>query len=398
VARVVLRGAKGHVLAVWAGHPWVFAQAVLRVEGRAADGDVVEVADEGGRLLGSGFYSSRSAIAVRMLTRETVDVVDAAFFRAAVSRAVHRRQRLMGLPGPHTTGYRLVHAEGDGLPGLIADRYGDVLVVQFTSLGMKRHQDVVLDALGELLRPRAILETSDEEVQKLEGFEAARLPVRGRYEPPAAFEESGIPYAVDPLVGQKTGFYFDQRENRKLLARLVRGQRVLDVCCYVGAFALTCAKAGATEVDGVDSSVQALLAAQRHAEYAHVVDRVRFHKSDARAYLEQAARSRKTWDVVVVDPPKYARRQGDVEKALKGRYLPLNTAALRVVSSGGLLVTCSCSARVRPDHFLRTIGLAAAEAGRTTRVLAVRGAGPDHPVPPAFAEGQYLKCVFLEVD
>jgi 23S rRNA (cytosine1962-C5)-methyltransferase len=398
VARVVLRGSKGHVLAVWAGHPWVFAQAVLRVDGRAADGDVVEVADEQNKLLGSGFYSSRSAIAVRMLTRLPAETVDEPFLRAAVSRAVHRRQRLMGLPGPHTTGYRLVHAEGDGLPGLIADRYGDILVIQFTSLGMKRHEAVVLDALGELLRPRAILEVPDEEVQKLEGFAAAKLPVRGRYESPAVFEESGITYAVDPLSGQKTGFYFDQRENRKLLARLVRGQRVLDLCCYVGAFALTCAKAGATEVDAVDTSAPALLAAQRHAELAHVSDRVRFHKSDVRAFLDQAAKARKTWDVVILDPPKFARRQGDVEKALKGRYLPLNAAALRVVSGNGLFVTCSCSGRVRPDSFLRTIGLAAAHAGRSTRVLAVRGAGPDHPVPPAFAEGNYLKCIFLEVD
>ncbi|MBI5502143.1 MAG: class I SAM-dependent rRNA methyltransferase [Deltaproteobacteria bacterium] len=398
MARVVLRGSKGHVLAVWAGHPWVFAQAVLRVEGRAADGDVVEVVDEGGRLLGSGFYSSRSAIAVRTLTRGPADQVDDAFLHAAVSRAVHRRKRLMGLPGPQTTGYRLVHAEGDGLPGLIADRYGDVVTVQFTSLGMKRREQVVLDTLGELLRPRAILETVDEEVQKLEGFESQRLPVRGRWEAPAVFEESGITYAVDPLSAQKTGFYFDQRENRKLLARLVRGQRVLDCCCYVGAFGIACAKAGAIEVDGVDTSLPALAAAQRHAELAHVADRVRFHKSDARPFLEQAQRAKRTWDVVIVDPPKYARRQGDVEKALKGKYLPLNTQALRVVSPGGLLVTCSCSARVRPDHFLRTVGLAAAQAGRSTRVLALRGAGPDHPVPPAFVEGAYLKCVFLEVD
>jgi 23S rRNA (cytosine1962-C5)-methyltransferase len=383
---------------VWAGHPWVFAQAVLRVDDRAADGDVVDVADEHGQLLGCGFYSSRSAIAVRMLCRQSADTVDDAFFHAAVSRAVHRRQRLMGLPGPHTTGYRLVHAEGDGLPGLIADRFGDVIAVQFTSLGMKRRERVVLDALGELLRPRAILEVPDEEVQKLEGFESAALPVRGRYEPPATFEESGIVYAVDPLVGQKTGFYFDHRENRKLLARLVRGQRVLDLCCYVGAFGITCAKAGAAEVDGVDSSAGVLLLAQRHAEFAHVADRVRFHKSDVRLFLEQAVRAHKSWDVVILDPPKFARRQGDVDKALKGKYLPLNAAALRVVSPGGLFVTCSCSGRVRHDNFLRTVGLAAAEAGRTTRVLALRGAGPDHPVPPAFAEGQYLKCIFLEVD
>ena len=398
MARVVLRGSKGHVLAVWAGHPWVFAQSVLRVDGRAADGDVVEVVDEGGRLLGSGFYSSRSAIAVRTLTRGPAVEVDDAFLHAAVSRAVHRRKRLMGLPGERTTGYRLVHAEGDGLPGLIADRYGDVVAVQFNSLGMKLRERVVLDALGELLRPRAIVETVDEEVQKLEGFESRPLPVRGRYESPAAFEESGITYAVDPLTSQKTGFYFDQRENRKLLARLVRGQRVLDLCCYVGAFGITCARAGAVEVDGVDTSLPALAAAQRHAELAHVADRMRFHKADVRQYLEQAIRAKRTWDVVIVDPPKYARRQGDVEKALKSRYLPLNTQALRVVSPGGLLVTCSCSGRVRPDIFLRTVGLAAAQAGRIARVLALRGAGPDHPVPPAFVEGSYLTCVFLEVD
>lgn len=398
MASVVLRASKGHVLAVWAGHPWVFAQAVLHVDGRPADGDIVDVLDERNQLLGCGFYSSRSALAVRMLARQPAATIDDAFFHDAVSRAVHRRQRLMGLPSEHTTGYRLVHAEGDGLPGFVADRLGDVLAVQFTSLGMKRRERVVLDALGELLRPRAIVEIPEEEVQRLEGFESNRLPVRGKYEPPACFEESGLAYAVDPLAGQKTGFYFDQRENRRLLARLVRGQRVLDLCCYVGAFSVTCAKAGAAEVEGVDTSAQVLLAAQRHAEHAGVSDRVRFLRDDARRFLEQADRARKTWDVVILDPPKFARRTGDVDKALKNKYLPLNRAALRVVSPGGLLVTCSCSGRVRPDQFLRTVGLAAAEAHRATRVLALRGAGPDHPVPPAFAEGQYLKCVFLEVD
>jgi 23S rRNA (cytosine1962-C5)-methyltransferase len=398
MARVVLRGGKGHVLAVWAGHPWVYPQAVVEVEGRPADGDVVDVVNDSGEFLGRGFYSSRSAITVRMLARRPADVIDDAFFDEAIARAVARRERLMGLPAEHTTGYRVVHAEGDGLPGLIVDRLGDVLVVQFTALGMKLREQVVFDALGRALHPRAIVEASDEEFQRLEGFATQRLPVRGVYEPPAAFLESGIAYAVDPLVGQKTGFYFDQRENRRLLARLVQGKRVLDLCCYVGAFALTAARAGAAEVDGVDSSAQALLVAQRHAELNRFADRVRFQKDDARAWLEKAAAARRTWDVVIVDPPRFARRSGDVEKALQRRYQPLNAAALRVVAPGGLLVTCSCSGRVRPDMFLRTLGLAAADAGRSARVLALRSAGPDHPVPPAFAEGLYLKCVFLEVD
>lgn len=396
MARVILK--HGHVQAVWAGHPWVYAQAVQRVEGDPEDGDVVDVVNERDQFLGRGFYSSRSAITVRILARSPRDVVDAGFLRSAVQRAASRRARLMGLPSAGTTGYRLIHAEGDGLPGLIADRYGDVLAVQFTAKGMKLREQVVLDALGEILAPKAVVEIPEDEFQEIEGFTAARLPVRGRYVAPARFEESGLAYEVDVLVGQKTGFYFDQRENRKLLTRLVKGRRVLDVCCYVGAFAITAAKAGAAEVDGVDSGASVLLPAQHHAELNHVADRVRFQREDARKFLDDAAAERRSWDVVVLDPPKFARRRGDVERALDRQYRPLNAAAFRVVAPGGILVTCSCSARVRPDDFLRMVGLAASEAGRTARVLALRRAGPDHPVPPAFLEGHYLKCAFVEVD
>ncbi len=382
---------------VWAGHPWVYAEAVAHIEGSAEDGDIVDVVDEWRNFLGRGFYSSRSAIGVRILSRSRSGVVDDAFIRAAVHRAVERRRSLMGMPDARTTGFRLVNAEGDGLPGLIVDRYADVVVVQFAALGMKRREHVVLDALGEMLRPRAMIEMGDEDFQRIEGFTAARRTVRGQFEPPVVFEEAGTAYAVDPLAGQKTGFYFDQRENRRLLARLAKGKRVLDLFCYVGGFGIAAARAGAAEVDGVDSSATALLAAQNNAELNRVADRVRFHGGNARRFLVQAAEARRTWDVVVLDPPKFARRTGDVRKALTKAYAPLNAAAMRVVAPGGLLVTCSCSGRVRPDHFLRMLGMAAGTAGREARLLALRGAGPDHPVPPSFTEGQYLKCAFLEV-
>ena len=386
----------GHVQPVWAGHPWVYAQAVDAVDRGTTAGDEVSVIDPRGNFLGRGFFSPGSAIPVRLLVRDATTQIDADFFRRRFERAQELRASL-GLPseGPdRTTGFRVVHAEGDGVPGLIVDRYGDVLAVQFGTIGMKRREAMILEALSSALGARAIVDRTSHQTAKLEGFEPASGVVHGK--PVEAFElsERGLRFRIPLELGQKTGFYFDQRSLRARVEHLARGQRVLDTYAFVGAFAIAAARGGAREVVAVDESAAAIDVGVACAAMNGVGDRVRFVKADARKELADA---RGAFDLVIADPPRLAPTRGAREQALLA-YSKLAENACGAVRPGGLIVLCSCSAAVDLTALTRALATGAARASVQATVLERWFQGPDHPVPAAFGEGLYLKALIARIE
>jgi 23S rRNA (cytosine1962-C5)-methyltransferase len=393
VASVVLKA--GHVQPVWAGHPWVFAQAVERIEGGAQGGDEVEVKDARGNFLGRGLYSPGSAIPVRLLTRERDRHIDAKLLRARLEAAVKRRRQL-GLPSAKTSAVRLVHAEGDELPGLVVDQLGDVLSVQFGTLGMKRREQVLLDALEEILHPRAIVDRTSERAAKSEGFTAGQGVVRGDRElSHFEFSERGLNFRIPLELGQKTGFYVDQRDLRARAEQLSAGRRVLDTYAFVGTFALGAARAGATEVEAVDASALALTVAAETAERNGLGGKIRFECEDSVQALERAGRQG-GFDLVICDPPKLAPTRAARARAL-GLMRKLSGQAARATTPGGLLVICSCSAAIGLPELTRALSLGATDMGLRAIVLERFFQGADHPVPAAFPEGLYLTSLIAEI-
>jgi 23S rRNA (cytosine1962-C5)-methyltransferase len=374
----------GHVQPVWAGHPWVYAQAIDAVDRGTTAGDEVSVIDPRGNLLGRGFYSPGSAIPVRLLVRDAKTQIDAAFFRERFERA-HALRASLGLPSEDTTGLRFLHAEGDGVPGLIVDRYGDVLAVQFGTVGMKRREALVFDALSAVLSPRSIVDRTSHQTAKMEGFEPASGVVQGESLTALEFVERGLRFRIPLELGQKTGFYVEQ---------LARGQRVFDTYAFVGAFAIGAARGGASEVVAVDESAAALEVGAECAARNGVGDRVTFVKEDARRAL---ADTRASFDLVVADPPRLAPTRGAREQALLA-YTKLAENACRAVRPGGLLVLCSCSAAVDLTALTRALAAGATRAAVEATVLERWFQGPDHPVPAAFGEGLYLKALIARIE
>jgi 23S rRNA (cytosine1962-C5)-methyltransferase len=391
----------GHVQPVWTGHPWVFAQAVARVDGPAPAGSVVDVLDPRGNFLGRGFFSPESAIPVRIVTRDAAEKLDEALLSSRVRRAVELRRAVFSLPDAQTDGFRLVHAEGDALPGLIVDAYGPVLAVQFLTIGMKQRSEAIIRALVEHTGASTVIEVASARHQKIEGFEVREGPVFGQSVEHLAFRERGFAWKIPPPGapgggGQKTGYYFDQRETRAVVEQLARGRRVLDLYSYVGGFSLASARGGASEVLAVDSSQFALDCAARTAQEAGLAEKIRFLRGDARKVMTQLAEDGRVFDLVVLDPPKLAMGARDVDEA-RGMYRKLNALACRLVAPGGLLVTCSCSQAMAGGEFLRVIATGARDVRREVAVLRLLGQPPDHLVPAAFPEGRYLKCVVARV-
>ncbi len=364
----------GHVRPVWAGHPWIFAQGIERVDGPADDGDEVLVLDPRQNSMGVGFYSPRSPIAVRMVSRDPRETLDAGFFEGRVARAQRLRSAL-GLPSDKTNGYRVVHAEGDGLPGLIVDRFGEDLVAQWLSPGLARHRAVLEAALRAVTGARRVLDRSS-------GAAALTEPLQ--------FCERGFRYELPPSVSQKTGFYFDQRPLRERIERLATGRRVFDGHTFVGAGALAALRGGASEVLAVDSSAPALEAA-RHAAEANGATAITFEKGDVRKVLSRADCSER-FELVVLDPPPYAPRRGDRATALDG-YIRLAELGARALVPGGFLVLSSCSAAIAVDELQRALAVGCARAGKRATVVGREFQGADHPVPAAFPEGLYLRTL-----
>jgi 23S rRNA (cytosine1962-C5)-methyltransferase len=383
---------RGRAKPLWHGHPWVYSQAVERLEGEAEPGDAVSVVDAEGRFIGRGFYNPRSQIACRMATRSD-EPLDAAFVKRRLVEARALRLRL-GLPSAETDAYRLVNSEGDGLPGLVVDVYRDLAAVQFTALGMKRLETEVFAALASLLEPRTMVEVASGGFAVVEGFTAVPRVVSGESRASVAFIENGIEFAIEPLAGQKTGAFLDQREQRALIGRLAKGARVLDCYCYLGGFALSALKGGASSAVAVDASPRALASARAAAEKAGLAERLEVVESDVFTYL--SGTPEKSFDLVNVDPPKFASSKKDLEAAMKG-YRRLNSLAIRAVAVGGLLASSSCSQLVDAAELERLLAAAAVDAERELTIIKVASQGPDHPIPPGFTEGRYLKFVLARV-
>jgi len=392
-AKVFLR--HGRARPLWFGHPWVYANAVERVEGKPAPGCVVSLHDHDGRFIGRGIYNLRSQIPVRLLSR-VEEPVDAAFFTRRL-RAAESLRTSLALPSENTTAYRWVNGEGDGLPGLVVDVFGDGVAFQITTLGLWLWREEIAAAIDEVLAPKTLYEVGAASFAEVEGFVAESRVVRGESRAQVPCREDGIRLEAEPMQGQKTGLFLDQRPSRVRVGEMVRAQprrfgRVLDCYAYAGGFALQAARGGAGEVTAVDCSARAVARIEAHALANRVT--IRAVEADAFRFLETATPH--SYDLVVVDPPKFARARKDLDAATKG-YERLNTLAMAVCAPGAILVTSSCSQNVGPVEFERVVAAAARQAGREVRILERQGPGPDHPLPPGFGEGQYLKVLFVHV-
>jgi 23S rRNA (cytosine1962-C5)-methyltransferase len=353
----------------------------------------VKVLDPRGTLLGRGFYSPGSAIPVRLLVRDELTRLDVPFFKAKLERAVALRHAV-GLPSEETNGYRLVHAEGDGLPGLIVDRFDDVLSVQFLTFGMKLREGLVFEALREVFAPRAILDRTPANTARLEAFTPASGVVRGEPVEALVFKERGFQYRIGLDVGQKTGFFFDQRPLRDRVEALSRGKRVLDAYSFVGSFAMAAVRGGATEVVAVDESAVALETGAECARWTGFEGRIAFVKKDARNAFVEAKGS---YGVVVVDPPRMAPKRGARDAALVA-YSRLAEGACHAVEPSGWLVVSSCSAAVDLNALTRALATGARRANVEATVIERGFQGPDHPSTASFSEGLYLKWLIARVD
>jgi 23S rRNA (cytosine1962-C5)-methyltransferase len=373
---------------------FVYQRMVDRVEGSPDDGDIVAVADRGGRLFGWAFWHSRSQIALRMISRAG-PAPDDALLAARVRQAVALRHDVLKLPRT-TDAYRLIHAEGDGLPGLVADRFGDYVVIELFSLAMFRRLERIEDALIDAgLRVRQIVVRADKRICQQEGFQLGQRAARKDL--PVEVAENGVRFLVHAGGGHKTGFFCDQRDNRLALCELTPARRVLDVCCYTGGFSCYAAgRGGAASVEAVDLDETAIADAQVNAGLNAAGAKPTFQHADAFDFLRSAAQQGRAWDVVVLDPSKFVPSRAMMDVGLR-KYLDLNRLGASAVTRGGLLLTCCCSGLVDHATFLDTVGRAVRQAGRVAQIFRVTGPGGDHPVLTDAPEGDYLKAVWARV-
>ncbi len=383
----------GHVQPVWAGHPWVFAQAIAAVEGAPAEGDPVAVVDPKGHFLGRGYYDPKSAIPVRILTSDPDEAIEGGLLARRIDAAARFRKEL-GLPSEETTGYRLVNGEGDRLPGLLVDVYGDAAVVQLLTPGMRRRAEEIVGHVARASGAKTVLEAPSK--GDAAGETLAERVRRGPEPKALVFRERGLEYEVPLEITQKTGFYFDQREHRARVERLARGRTMLDIFAFVGAFGLAAARGGAEAVTCLESSPAAVAAGAVLARKNGLADRVSHLRADVKKALPDLAREGRRFDLVVCDPPKLVPTIRHLERG-RGAYRKLNANALRLTRPGSIFVTCSCSAALSADELLKVLAVAARDADRHLALFHLGQQGPDHPTPPGFPQGRYLKTAFFRV-
>jgi 23S rRNA (cytosine1962-C5)-methyltransferase len=393
-------------LRIKAGHPWVYDNEISRVEGQASPGDEIDIFDARGRFLGSAFYNPKSKIRARIYSR-TSRKADATFFDEALRQAIAWRRRFFDLEGQSL---RLVFGEADGLPGLIVDSFvgeeaeggsarparGRWLSAQFLSLGVESKKNEILAALGRAFPCDGVMERSEAPVRSLEGLPSASGIISGSVPPRILMEEGGLRFIVDLASGQKTGWFLDQRANRAAAARYAKGARVLDAFCNAGGFAMNCAAAGASEVIAVDSSPEAVAAASANARLNGLENKVRCVQANAFDYLRDLERKNERFDMIILDPPAFAKNRASLEGARRG-YKEINLRALRMLERGGILVTCSCSYWFSPLLFWSMLEEAALDSGRRLRVVEERSQDLDHPIVTGYSESKYLKCIICEV-
>jgi 23S rRNA (cytosine1962-C5)-methyltransferase len=380
----------GKAARIEAGHPWIYRSEIARADGQGEPGAIARVRDSRGRLLGQAMVNLQSQIAGRLLTRHD-EPIDEAFFLRRIEEALAKHGRTLQGPGAS----RLIYGEADRLPGLIADRYADVVVLQLLTAGMDRVRAAILDGLRTLVRPRAIYERGDASSRRLEGLPLRKGFLWGEGETALWMEEGGLGFLVDVAEGQKTGFFLDQQENRQVVRALARGRDVLDCFCYSGGFAINAAAGAAASVVGIDISDQAVAWAEQGAQRNDLAARCRFQAGNAFDELRAFDREGKRFGMIILDPPAFTKGRETLAAALRG-YKEINLRAMKLLAARGVLVTCSCSYHVDGPTFLEMLRDAAADARREFRLVEVRTQAADHPILLAARETQYLKCVVLE--
>jgi len=387
--RLLLR--KGHDRRIRSGHPWIFSNEVERIDGEAVPGDAVDVYSCREEFFGTAYYNPHSLICARLLSREQASLETVDLFRDRIAAAAEYRRQYGQLEG-----VRLVHGEADNLPGLVVDRYGEVLCVQFLTLGIDRRRDLIVAALQELFEPQAIVARNDVSVRSLEGLPETVELLAGEAPERLVINEHGLRFQVRLLDGQKTGHFLDQKENHLALQGRVDDARVLDLFCYSGAWSAHSARFGAASCLGIDISAGAVELARDNARLNFQENVCRFEQADAFEKLRELQAAGERFDTVILDPPAFVKSKKKLPEAIRG-YLTINRRAMDLVTPGGFLFTCSCSYHMQRDTFLDTLREAARQAGRPVRLLEMRGQAYDHPVLLACPETEYLKCAVLQV-
>ena len=376
------------------GHPWIFSNelAMDALAKTLPPGEIVTLIRPDGRQLGAAFFNPHSLIAARLVTRDADREIDEAFLYKRLQRALKLRERLIGAPY-----YRLVHAEADGIPGCIIDRFGDVIVVEPNAAGADRLTDTLVAALDRLLKPRAIVVSGDGSARNLEGLAPIHRLAKGTLDGAIELQEHGARFLADLAEGQKTGWFYDQRDNRLLAARFAKDADVLDLYAYSGGFGVQAARHGAKSVLSVDRSGPALALARKAAVLNDAGDRHSTETAEAFEFLEQAGAEHRTFDLVMADPPAFVKSKKDFHQGGRA-YRKLARLCAARVRTGGFLFLASCSHHMPPEEFRTQVARGLHEAGRSGRILHATGAAPDHPVHPMLPESAYLKALLLQVD
>ncbi|MGE0667687.1 MAG: class I SAM-dependent rRNA methyltransferase [Sphingomonadales bacterium] len=376
------------------GHPWIYSNEIgmdASIRSLPA-GSIVRFQSAEGRPLGTGYFNPHTLIAGRILARDPEQKIDESFLRARFAAALALRERLFDRPF-----YRLVHAEADGMPGLIVDRFGGVVVVQANTAGMDALLETVVAALIEVVKPGAVVLRLDTPARQTEGLSQEVRVVHGAVDGPVTLEENGVTFFADLAGGQKTGWFYDHRDNRAFVSRFARGGKVLDLYAFAGAFGVQCAAAGAKEVVAIDRSEPALALAKQAAEANGVTSVMDLRRAEAFEAMESMGQGGRTFDVVIADPPAFVKSRKDLKPGLKG-YRKMVKLAAPLVKPGGILLAASCSHNVSADAFAEEVARGIGDARRSGRILRNSGAGPDHPVHPLLPESAYLKCMVLQLD
>ena len=385
--QIVLRKNEEH--RILSGHQWVFSNEIKTIKGDPEAGDVVELLRYDEKFLGVGFFNPHSLIASRVLSKER-ETITFEFFERRISQALQLRKRLY----PGAESFRLVHGEADFLPGLVVDKYNEYLSIQTLSVGMDRRLTLLCDVLESIFHPKAIVERNESPLRSLEQLPLEKGVVRGTIGQ-TIISENGVKFKVDLLQGQKTGFFLDQRENRKAIQRYALGATVLDCFCNEGGFALYAGLGKAKSVQAIDISEAAIANAKVNSAF-NEVSNVRFEVGDVFEKLPRLAEAGDKFDAVILDPPSFSRNRKTVATALKG-YKEINTGALRLINTGGILMTASCSHHVTEESFLDVVEASARTAHRSLQLLEFRGASPDHPTLSTMPETKYLKFATFAV-
>lgn len=388
MAKAIL--AKGKEKRVEYGHPWIYKSDIASVETGANPGDIVDIYSSVNKFLGKGFYNPKSQISLRILTYEH-EQIDYGFFYNRIQAAWEYRKRVAD-----TNSCRLIFAESDFLPGLVVDKFSDILVMQTSSLGVERYKTELVDILCDLIKPQGVYERNDIHVRELEGLQQVKGFLRGSFDTNVPMTENGIKFIVDVAEGQKTGYFLDQKENRAALKPFVKDAKVLDCFSHTGSFALHAGGYGAASVLGLDISDHAVETATANARLNGLENICSFKSANVFDMLRDYDDSGESFDTIILDPPAFTKSKNTVEGAIRG-YKEINLRAMKILNSGGFLVTCSCSHHIDPEMFMDIVYNAGIDSRRKVRLIEGRSQAKDHPILLAAPETEYLKCAILQI-